>query len=113
MRLVHRDPAERQSRGLKQALVSMQLSGVRAMDPFYRLDVKPLEVRRSAQGPRVRKHKCRASRVRGWAAWRQSGPRVIPRFAFLLFRVDDHLFMFPFVPGGQAAASVLHTEFRS
>ena len=44
-RLVHGDPAERQNRGLKHALVSVQLSAVRAMDPFYRLDVKPREVR--------------------------------------------------------------------
>ena len=73
-RLVHGDPAERQNRGLKHTLVSVQLSGVRAMDPFYKLDVKPREVRRPAQGPRVRKQKCRASRVRGWAARCQSGP---------------------------------------
>lgn len=44
-RLVHGDPAERQNRGLKHALVSVQLSAVRAMDPFYRLDMKPREVR--------------------------------------------------------------------
>lgn len=40
-RLVHGDPAERQNRGLKHTLMSVQLSGVRAMDPFYKLDVKP------------------------------------------------------------------------
>lgn len=113
-RLVHGDPAERQNRGLKHTLMSVQLSGVRAMDPFYKLDVKPREVRRPAQGPRVRKRKRRASRVRGWAARCQSGARAIPIcFSLALCRCSCHVFLRPRGPGSSINPGTLNSDLSS